>query len=81
MALTEIKPMRGEYLYDRDGDCVGKWNGERGMFSDCFVVRMRTCCMLPVQGGGYGCDSCYTWFDDIKEKPRYCPNCGAKVVD
>ena len=42
MTLAEIKPMHGFNLYDRDGNLVGKWNGERGMFADCFVVRERT---------------------------------------
>lgn len=44
------------------------------------LMRERTCHMLPMQGGGYGCDSCYTWFGEMKEEPRYCPNCRARVV-
>lgn len=80
MELAEIKPMHGDELYDRDGNLVGKWNGERGMFAECHVARERTCHMLPMQGGGYGCDRCCTWLDDMKEKPHYCPCCGAKVV-
>ena len=39
-----------------------------------------TCHLLPSSDGGYGCDRCYTWFPSMKEKPRFCPNCGARVV-
>lgn len=81
MALAEIKSMRGESLYDRYGNIVGKWNGERGMFRDCFVVREHVCRLLPTFNGGYGCDRCYTWFPSMKTKPNYCPSCGAMVVD
>lgn len=56
MTLAEIKPMHGEWLYDRDGNLVGKWNGERGMFLDGFVVRERVCHFLPIQEVGFGCD-------------------------
>lgn len=39
-----------------------------------------TCHLLPSSDGGFGCDRCYTWFPSMKEKPRFCPNCGARVV-
>ena len=40
-----------------------------------------TCHLLPSSDGGYGCDRCYTWFPSMKEKQRFCPVCGARVVD
>ena len=39
-----------------------------------------TCHLLPSSDGGFGCDRCYTWFPSMKEKPRFCPECGARVV-
>lgn len=49
--------------------------------ADLIEPQERTCHMLPVQGGGYGCDGCYTWFCGLNKPPRYCPRCDAKVVD
>lgn len=40
-----------------------------------------TCHLLPSSDGGFGCDRCYTWFPSMKEKPRFCPECGARVVN
>lgn len=40
-----------------------------------------TCHLLPSSDGGFGCDRCYTWFPSMKEKQRFCPECGARVVD
>ena len=40
-----------------------------------------TCHFLPSPDGGFGCDRCYTWFTSMKEKPRFCPECGAMVVN
>ena len=40
-----------------------------------------TCHLLPSPDGGFGCDRCYTWFTSMKEKPRFCPECGASVVE
>jgi len=40
-----------------------------------------TCYLLPSFDGGFGCDRCCTWFPSMKEKPRFCPECGARVVD
>ena len=39
-----------------------------------------TCHLLPSHDGGFGCDRCYTWFPSMKEKPRFCPECGARLV-
>ena len=39
-----------------------------------------TCHLLPSLDGGFGCDRCFTWFPSMKEKPRFCPECGARVV-
>ena len=39
-----------------------------------------TCRFFPTFNGGFGCDRCYTWFPSMKEKPRFCPECGARVV-
>lgn len=78
--------MHGEELYDRDGNLVGKWNGERGMFLDCFVVRERTCRneqaythadFLCSECGHkeYYCNECA----NIPYDYLYCPNCGARI--
>ena len=80
MTLAEIEPIHDNSLYDRDGNLVGKWYGERGMLADCFVVRERVCHLLPTPDGGYSCDKCYTWFSWMKKRTNYCPNCGAKVM-
>lgn len=40
-----------------------------------------TCHLLPSHDGGFGCDRCYTWFPSMTEKSRYCPECGARVVE
>lgn len=91
MTLAEIKPMRGESLYDRDGNLVGKWYGERGMFAGCYVVRERTCTVVPerMHTGGFGCEEAGTEFTlscghtvivDGDFPPRYCDECGARVV-
>ena len=79
MTLAEIKPMHGESLYDRDGNLVGKWNGERGMFRDCFAVRERTCRNVAVTPLAFRCGEC-DWFDKNRCDFNFCPNCGAKVV-
>ena len=40
-----------------------------------------TCRLLPSPDGGFGCNRCFTWFPSMKEKPNFCPECGARVVD
>ena len=40
-----------------------------------------TCHLWPSHDGGFGCDRCFTWFPEMKAKTRYCPACGARVVD
>lgn len=40
-----------------------------------------TCHLLPSSDGGFGCDRCFTWFPSMKEKPRFCPECGARVTE
>lgn len=39
-----------------------------------------TCHLLPSSDRGFGCDRCFTWFPSMKDKPNFCPNCGAEVV-
>ena len=39
-----------------------------------------TCHLLPSSDGGFGCDRCFTWFPSMKDKPNFCPECGARVV-
>ena len=93
MTLAEIKPMHGEGLYDRDGNLVGKWYGERGMLSDCFIVRERTCkvdSIEPIEYGEYdqiiGYDFKLTCGHIVTRPymdmpPAFCDECGARVVD
>jgi len=78
MTLAEIKPMHGESLYDRDGNLVGKWNGERGMFADCYVVRERTCEYDYIEDEGGRCSRCHVYLDGSE---RYCPDCGCRVTN
>lgn len=89
MMLTEIKPMHGESLYDRDGNLVGKWYGERGMLADCFVVRERTCGIEEDRGRipdallnnltTWFCQECGSpMYNDMP--PTFCIYCGAMVV-
>lgn len=44
------------------------------------LIDRPTCHLLPSSDGGFGCDRCYTWFPSMKEKPRFCPECGDMVV-
>jgi hypothetical protein len=88
MTLAEIKQMRGESLYDRDGNLVGKWYGERGMLADCFIVRERTCHVVnevDIFGDRTEVHDCC---GDMHIRDMftgrtypYCPGCGARVVD
>ena len=79
MSLSEIKPLHGECLYDRDGNLVGKWNGERGMFADCYVVRERVCRILQAYGDdSEELDNC---MEEIVSTPEdtvacICQSCG-----
>lgn len=48
----------------------------------------RTCSLKPAHGGGYYCSNCHVWIgthswcDVITEHiARFCPACGAKVVE
>jgi hypothetical protein len=91
MALAEIKPMRGCNLYDRDGNLVGMWYGNRGMFFDCYVVRGRE--RHAIENAiekrhpdkfnvCRRCSVCSGgWHEDVYDEPyRYCPRCGARLV-
>lgn len=71
MTLAEIKPMHGESLYDREGNIVGKWNGERGMFFDGFVVRECACSMEALDTGEQADYEC-------AEHIMHCMECGAE---
>ena len=44
--------------------------------------RERTCNM-KLTTVGYSCSVCHSvdWTEKNKPKPKYCPNCGAKVVE
>lgn len=81
MKLAEIKQMHGESLYDRDGNLVGKWYGERGMLADCFIARERVCHVDVNKHGRAYCTNCGC--DDwcLADGSPFCPNCGARVVD
>ena len=91
MTLEEIKPVHGEGLYDRDGNLVGRWNGERGMFRDCFVVRERVCHVVGTFSLKWLDSTKETYVHDLScghicrtnwpEPPCYCDQCGARVVD
>jgi hypothetical protein len=81
--------MHDKGLYDCDGRLVGMWNGERGMLSDCFVVSERTCHITDSLWTSYGrntwgciCSNCKAHMEhEVKRRLRFCPQCGAKVVD
>lgn len=91
----EVMPMKAvrNLLYDEDGRVVGVWytDTSRGMFYDCFISRMepeRTCSNRHKKfGRDFCCSECgYTAssYVDSKCDPfefRFCPNCGAMVVD
>lgn len=89
MALAEIKPMHGESLYDREGNLVGKWYGERGMLADCFVVRERVCEVVSTISMDWSDGSTvythelscgHTCRTDWPEPPAFCDECGARVA-
>lgn len=88
MTLHEIKPMHGESLYDRDGNLVGKWNGDYGMFADCFVERVVTCRIICREDDNGDVTEMHSCCGDTHTRDAFtgrpfarCPNCGAKVVD
>ena len=89
MTLAEIKQMHGENLYDCDGNLVGKWYGDRGMFRDCFVVRERTCKVVGTISMDWSDGSTvythelscgHTCRTDWPEPPAFCDECGARLV-
>ena len=68
-----IKPQTDAYL--TEAEAIEAWN-ERAE---------RTCHETMIDKFFHGCDSCgYMWqfFYSIgkRERPNYCPNCGAKVI-
>ena len=88
MALHEIKPMRGECLYDRDSNLVGKWNGDFGMFADCFVERVITCRIVTRRDESGDLTEMHSCCGDLHTRDaftgrpfRYCPNCGARCIE
>lgn len=90
MKLAEIKPIHGESLYDRDGNLVGKWYGERGMLADCFIVRERVCEVVSTISMEWSDGSTvyvhelscgHTRETSLPEPPAFCDECGARVVD
>ena len=90
----EVAERMRVYSHDFDfGDSNQFWYVSKAVFGDVDVhtyysvfARIAdlidpTCHLLPSSDGGFGCDRCYTWFPSMKEKPRFCPECGARVVD
>lgn len=78
-------------LYDADGCLVGKANpGKKVMLADAFYVPERTCRFETYQEPAGGdvwseCGECGAQFGweswQCIESARYCPNCGARVVE
>ena len=90
MPLAEINHMHGSSLYDRDGNLVGKWYGERGMLADCFIVRERVCEVVSTISMDWSDGSTVYWHElscghtretRLPEPPAFCDECGARVVD
>lgn len=77
-------------------DAVAAWNARAAVTDGQFAMavhdgevwqRVRECRMSHARGGGWYCSECGVWvapgpMANATEHlaPRYCPNCGAKVV-
>lgn len=75
---------------------IATWNARAAVDDEQFAraihdgrawQAVRECCMSPARGGGWYCSECSVWvapgpMANATEHlaPRYCPNCGAKVV-
>lgn len=80
---------------DEEG-AVRLWNARAAVADEQFSLAIhdgrawqavRECRMSPARGGGWYCSECSVWvapgpMANATEHlaPRYCPNCGAKVV-
>lgn len=80
---------------DEEG-AVRLWNARAAVTDEQFAQAVhdgrawqavRECRMSPARGGGWYCSECSVWvapgpMANATEylAPRYCPNCGAKVV-
>lgn len=77
-------------------DVIAAWNARAAVTDEQFSIavhdgeawqRVRECRMSHARGGGWYCSECGVWvapgpMANATEHlaPRYCPNCGAKVV-
>lgn len=77
-------------------ELVRRWNARAAVTDEQFSLAVhdgrawqavRECRMSPARGGGWYCSECSVWvapgpMANATEHlaPRYCPNCGAKVV-
>lgn len=77
-------------------DVIAAWNSRAAVTDEQFSLavhdgetwqQVRECLMSPARGGGWYCSECSVWvapgpMANATEHlaPRYCPNCGAKVV-
>lgn len=77
-------------------DVIAAWNARAAVTDEQFAMavhdgeawkRVRECRMSHARGGGWYCSGCGVWvapgpMANATEHlaPRYCPNCGAKVV-
>lgn len=84
------------YVRNR-ADAVAAWNARAAVTDEQFSLAVhdgrawqavRECLMSPARGGGWYCSECSVWvapgpMANATEHlaPRYCPNCGAKVVE
>lgn len=78
------------------GNLAKAWNARADATDEQFAMAVhdgrawqvvRECRMSPARGGGWYCSGCGVWvapgpMANATEHlaPRYCPNCGAKVV-
>lgn len=81
---------------ETDEETVAKWNARAAVTDEQFATAVhdgrvwrvvRECRMSPARGVGWYCSECSVWvapgpMANATEylAPRYCPNCGAKVV-
>lgn len=81
---------------ETDEEAVAAWNARAAVTDEQFAQAVhdgrawhavRKCRMSPARGGGWYCSGCGVWvapspMANATEHlaPRYCPNCGAKVV-
>lgn len=94
---VEMRAVESHPVWHTDDFLRSAWNTRAAVTDEQFARAVhdgrawwpaRTCLMRPARGGGRYCSECGVWvapgaMANATERlaPRYCPNCGAEVVE